>query len=275
MKEVVYGITEELINKFVKKVHKDLLSLGFVTGGIVEEGKQPVFAGVTAQEAESKFIHPNDFEAWRKNVAKETIKRHEIEMNYYEALEGWTTLNIDDLPERFFTRDDIEIRRKQESGWELQYVNIPSRAYAVINIDNGMEHQYRCNNEELVKDHNKTSNYIDKWIELKINNIPSDMYTTKEIEMQHFDTLEGKWMDCKNFSEWNIPQRSTLMTLFTNGQKYRYRLKPIESIRITETDKNDLIEAMHVLWKLSLGCNAENENVVEIYNNLKNIINRI
>jgi hypothetical protein len=58
------------------------------------------------------------------------------------TLSGWKDLDIDNLPDRFFTRDDIEIERKIETQYYL-IVKGDLRVNIIKGLLEGIKYRYR------------------------------------------------------------------------------------------------------------------------------------
>lgn len=78
----------------------------------------------------------------------------------------------------------------------------------------------------------------DGWIDLEIGNIPSDFFVSEGYEIE--------WDSLINEKGWSIlfkepNDRHQIIKFITEGQtKFRYRLKPLEPIRVTRKLMIDL-----------------------------------
>ena len=64
---------------------------------------------------------------------------------------NWIDLDIDNLPDRFLTRDDIEMECQQEGSWAWYPTDTCNKAYAVRNINDGYKYRYRIKPLESIR----------------------------------------------------------------------------------------------------------------------------
>lgn len=74
---------------------------------------------------------------------------------------------------------------------------------------------------------------MDEWKDLEIGNIPNEIMTSEDVEIEKVTvcrdmTLKHKIVDIKVKDRWKI-----FRDISVNRNSYRYRLKPLESMRIT------------------------------------------
>ena len=81
---------------------------------------------------------------------------------------------------------------------------------------------------------------MNDWKDLEIGNIPSDFFVNDRYEIEYYSSAVGGWIDN---SHSDIKIRTTIIEqqLESLKSKYRYRLKPLESIRITAKIARDLL----------------------------------
>ena len=80
----------------------------------------------------------------------------------------------------------------------------------------------------------KESN-MNEWKDLDIDNLPDRFFTRDDIEIDHNDKdIEWLVVEGKN-------NRHLIVGNIVKGYKYRYRLKPLEPIRITAKIARDLL----------------------------------
>lgn len=86
--------------------------------------------------------------------------------------------------------------------------------------------------------YNRSMTMDNEWKDLDISNIPSDFFVNKRYEVQRSSIYgEEEWVFCT--TEPN--DRWKQIQISIEGQiKYRYRLKPLEPIRITKRMMEDL-----------------------------------
>ena len=76
---------------------------------------------------------------------------------------------------------------------------------------------------------------MNNWKDLEIGNIPSDFFVNERIEL-----CSDKLNESEIFIRQQVKNRINVIVDLGQGIKYRYRLKPLESIRITEDMALDL-----------------------------------
>lgn len=82
---------------------------------------------------------------------------------------------------------------------------------------------------------------MNDWKDLEIGNIPSDFFVNDRYEVQHlierwYEDGSDKWCECQS----GIKGKANAIFYLVDGHRYRYRLKPLEPIRITNKEADIL-----------------------------------
>jgi hypothetical protein len=79
------------------------------------------------------------------------------------------------------------------------------------------------------------------WKDLEIGDIPRDFFVNDRYEVEHFET-DPKKFGCNEWGECGFSSlgRVNFVKFLIDGTKYRYRLKPLETARITKEMARDL-----------------------------------
>ena len=72
---------------------------------------------------------------------------------------------------------------------------------------------------------------INEWKDLDIRDIPSDFFVNERYEIQF---MGKEWVTEKDYDE--LEERDQILEGLRENVKYRYRLKPLEPIRISQNE---------------------------------------
>ena len=95
---------------------------------------------------------------------------------------------------------------------------------------------------------------LDQWVDLDIDNLPDRFFTREDIEIEWFDDSGNTllWKSCTDEKRYE-----SIEYIQDENIKYRYRIKPLESIRITR----ELYNYLHYRFlNENTGLNADYNN---------------
>lgn len=86
---------------------------------------------------------------------------------------------------------------------------------------------------------------MDDWKELEIGNIPGDFFVNERYEIEYYEENSVKlfYHEWKSCSE-NVLARVKFVDHCQSGDKYRYRLKPLESMKVSQKVYDYLLDKL-------------------------------
>ena len=126
---------------------------------------------------------------------------------------------------------------------------------ATENIDNALRGNVINGKDLTIKLESNPKEEVEssQWLDLDIDNLPEKFFTREDIEIERYFVHQNSW----NKFEVDAKVKLVVIGNMLRGSEYRYRIKPLESIRITR----ELYNYLHYRFlNENTGLNADYNN---------------